>query len=233
MPARTRDDVLTAMADVLGVEGAASSSATELGAHLADRSMLIVLDNCEHVVDAVAELIDVAISYGGTWRIVATTREPLGLRDEHLVPVEPLGAAAAELFVERARRLEPRASWDPANELIVDLCARLDGLPLAVELAAGQVRRWSLAELSRRIVDPPNDCRCRPLAVSLDTRPWARPSSGATRCSMDRSSASSAISRSSPPASSSTPPIRCGRSSTTSRSTRCWLRWWTRASWCV
>ena len=116
--------------------------------------MLIVLDNCEHVIDPVAELVDVALSYGGAWRIIATSREPLGLRDEHLVPVEPLGAAAADLFVDRARRLEPRAAWDPADELIVDLCARLDGLPLAVELAAGQVRRWSLAELSRRIVDP-------------------------------------------------------------------------------
>jgi predicted ATPase/DNA-binding CsgD family transcriptional regulator len=154
VPARTADDVLTTVADALGVEGAASRSTTELGAHLADRTMLIVLDNCEHVIDPVAELVDVALSSGGRWRVIATTREPLGLRDEHLVPVDPLGAAAAELFVERARRLEPRVSWDPHDELIVDLCARLDGLPLAVELAAGQVRRWSLAELSRRIVEP-------------------------------------------------------------------------------
>jgi predicted ATPase/DNA-binding CsgD family transcriptional regulator len=154
VPARTADDVLTTVADALGVEGAASRSAAELGSHLADRTMLMVLDNCEHVIDPVAELVDVALSSGGRWRIIATTREPLGLRDEHLVPVDPLGAAAPELFVERARRLEPRVSWDARDELIVDLCARLDGLPLAVELAAGQVRRWSLAELSRRIVDP-------------------------------------------------------------------------------
>ena len=154
VPARTADDVLATMADALGIEGAAARTAIELGAHLADRSLLIVLDNCEHVVDPVAELVDAALSYGGTWRIVATSREPLGLRDEHVVPVEPLGPAAADLFVERARKLEPRVTWDPADELIVDLCARLDGLPLAVELAAGQVRRWSLAELSRRIVDP-------------------------------------------------------------------------------
>jgi predicted ATPase/DNA-binding CsgD family transcriptional regulator len=154
VPARSADDVLTTMADALGIEGAAARSAIELGAHVAGRSMLIVLDNCEHVIEPVAALVDTALSGGGTWQIVATSREPLGLRDEHLVPVEPLGPAAAELFVERARRLEPRAAWDPADELIVDLCARLDGLPLAVELAAGQVRRWSLAELSRRIIDP-------------------------------------------------------------------------------
>jgi len=154
VPARTADDVLATMADALGVEGAAARSRGELGAHLADRSVLIVLDNCEHVIAPVAELVDVALSCGGTWRMIATTREPLGLPEEHLVPVDPLGAAAAELFVERARQLEPRASWDSTDERIVDLCARLDGLPLAVELAAGQVRRWSLTELARRIVDP-------------------------------------------------------------------------------
>ena len=63
-------------------------------------------------------------------------------------------AAAAELFVERGRRLEPRTPWDPSDHRVVELCARLDGLPLAVELAAGQVRRWSLAELRRRLDDP-------------------------------------------------------------------------------
>ena len=126
----------------------------ELGAHLADRSMLIVVDNCEHVIDAAAGLIDVALGFGGTWRILATSREPLGLGEEHLVPVEPLGAgAAADLFVERASRLEPRVAWHASDTQIIELCARLDGLPLAVELAAGQVRRWSLAELRRQLGD--------------------------------------------------------------------------------
>ncbi len=154
VPAHTPGDVLRAWADALGVEGDAARSTAELGAHLADRSMLIVMDNCEHVIDAAAGLADVALAGGGTWRILATSREPLGLRDENLVPVEALGAAAAELFVERARRLEPRVAWDASNAQIVDLCARLDGLPLAVELAAGQVRRWSLEELSRQLSDP-------------------------------------------------------------------------------
>jgi predicted ATPase/DNA-binding CsgD family transcriptional regulator len=154
VPARTGGDVLTTIADAFGVDGDASRSSAELGALLAERSMLILLDNCEHVIDPVAELVAVALASGGTWRLLATSREPLGLDDEHLMPIEPLGAAAAELFVERARRLEPRTPWDPADERIVELCARLDGLPLAVELAAGQVRRWSLAELTRRLVDP-------------------------------------------------------------------------------
>ncbi len=162
VPAHTAGDVLGAWADALGVEGDAARSTAELGAHLADRSMLIVVDNCEHVIDAAAELVDVALAGGGTWRILATSREPLGLRDEHLIPVEALGAAAAELFVERARRLEPRVAWDAADAQIVDVCARLDGLPLAVELAAGQVRRWSLDELSRQLRDPANRLPAQP-----------------------------------------------------------------------
>jgi predicted ATPase/DNA-binding CsgD family transcriptional regulator len=153
VPAGTAGDVLRAAADALGVEGDASRSNAELGAYLADRPLLIVLDNCEHVIDAAAELVDAALSCGGSWRIIATSREPLGLSEEHLVPVEPLGADAAELFVQRARRLEPRVAWDASDPHIAELCARLDGLPLAVELAAGQVRRWSLAELSRQLGD--------------------------------------------------------------------------------
>ena len=126
-----------------------SSAGTSLTAQL-----LIVLDNCEHVIDAAAALVDAALDRYGAWRILATSREPLGLREEHVVPVEPLGSAATELFVERARQLEPRVEWDASDPRIADLCARLDGLPLAVELAAGQVRRWSLDELGRRLGGP-------------------------------------------------------------------------------
>ncbi len=162
VPARSAGDVLRTVADALGVQGDAARSSAELSTHLADRSMLIVLDNCEHVIDPAAELVDEALACGGTWRLLATSREPLGLGDEHLVPVEPLGAAAAELFVERARRLEPRTPWDAEDERIVELCSRLDGLPLAVELAAGQVRRWSLAELSGRFNDPARRLPIRP-----------------------------------------------------------------------
>ncbi|HSJ92101.1 MAG TPA: LuxR C-terminal-related transcriptional regulator [Ilumatobacter sp.] len=151
VPARGASDVLQAMADALGIEGAASASSTELGHHLADRSALIVLDNCEHVVDAVARIVHVALGHGGTWHVLATSREPLGLTGEHLVPIDPLADAAAELFVERARQSEPRAVWDVSDPRITDLCDRLDGLPLALELAAGQLRRWSLDELSSRL----------------------------------------------------------------------------------
>lgn len=154
VPARTPGDVLRTITDAMGVDGEASRSSHDLGRHLATRTALIVLDNCEHVVGHVAELLHVALGQGGSSHVLATSREPLGLGEEHLVPIEPLGDAAAELFVERARRSDPRTDWDPSDERIVDLCARLDGLPLALELAAGQLRRWSLDELRRRLADP-------------------------------------------------------------------------------
>jgi predicted ATPase/DNA-binding CsgD family transcriptional regulator len=153
--AHTGVDVLRATADALGVDGEAARAGTELGLHLADRSLLIVLDNCEHVIDHAAELVDAVLGVAGPCHVLATSREPLGLVDEHLVPVEPLGIdAAAALFVERARRLEPRAPWDPSDGDVIELCARFDGLPLAVELAAGQARRWTLAQLRRRLDEP-------------------------------------------------------------------------------
>ena len=153
VPARGPGAVLQAVADALGIEGAVSASSVELGRHLAGRSALIVLDNCEHVVDDVARFVHLAFGHGGSWHVLATSREPLGLTGEHLVPIEPLGEAAAELFVERARQSEPRVVWDATDPRIADLCSRLDGLPLALELAAGQLRRWSLDELRRRLVD--------------------------------------------------------------------------------
>lgn len=162
VPARSEDDVLDAFAAGLGVEGDAARSGIDLGRHLADRQVLLVVDNCEHVVDAAADLLHAMLGCGTGWHVLSTSREPLGLGDEHLVPIEPLGATAADLFVHRARQMEPRVTWDPADPQIVELCDRLDGLPLAVELAAGQLRRWSLPELRRRLDDPASPLPARP-----------------------------------------------------------------------
>lgn len=172
VPARGAGDVVRAVADALGIEGAPSASGAELGRHLTDRSVLVVLDNCEHVVDDVARFLHAALGHGGRWHVLATSREPLGLTGEHLVPVEPLGASAVELFVVRARQSEPRVAWDAADPRIIDLCERLDGLPLALELAAGQLRRWSLDELRNRLVDralPDRPTRGEPRHQSMDT----------------------------------------------------------------
>ena len=161
VPARTVADVVRSIAAGLGVEGDTARSAAALAEYVAPRQTLVVLDNCEHVIDAAAAFVDAVMAAGGRAHVLATSREPLGLPDEHLVPVDPLGAAAAQLFAERAHRAEPRVDWDPADPRIVEICARLDGLPLALELAAGQLRRWSLAELSRRLSDAGNDLLTR------------------------------------------------------------------------
>ena len=90
---------------------------------------------------------------GETARILATSREPLGLIGEHLWPLGPLHDDGPALFVERARAAEPRVHWDPADPAVIELCRRLDDVPLALELAAGQLRRFDLDELKRRLDD--------------------------------------------------------------------------------
>jgi predicted ATPase/DNA-binding CsgD family transcriptional regulator len=102
------------------------------------RAMLLVLDNCEHVLDEVGGLVEALLRAGGRLRILATSRERLGVTGEeaHAVPPLPLGSAAETLFLDRARALD--RSFAAAPALVTDACARLDGLPLAIELAAAR-----------------------------------------------------------------------------------------------
>ncbi|HEX8803318.1 MAG TPA: winged helix-turn-helix domain-containing protein, partial [Acidimicrobiales bacterium] len=148
-----RADVTRAVAEAAGVEGAASESAERVADHLAQRPVLLVLDNCEHVLDRSARLVDRMLGHGGPARVLATSREVLGVPGEHVWPLGPLHGAGPALFVERARAAEPRVAWDPADPAVVDLCRRLDDVPLALELAAGQLRRFDLDELARRLDD--------------------------------------------------------------------------------
>jgi predicted ATPase/DNA-binding winged helix-turn-helix (wHTH) protein len=157
--ASSTGDVVRALSDAAGVEGDASRSVERLAEHLAARRLLIVLDNCEHVLGPASDLADRLLSAGTSAHVVATSREPLGAHGEHVRPLDPLDADGPVLFVERARQAEPRIHWDAGDPAIVDLCRRLDGLPLALELAAGQLRRWDFAELSRQLED-----RLTPLA---------------------------------------------------------------------
>jgi predicted ATPase/DNA-binding winged helix-turn-helix (wHTH) protein len=145
------EDLTRLLADAAGVEGDPARSTEVLAANLGGRQVLVVLDNCEHVLDAAAGLVEQIVAGGPVARVLATSREPLGVYEEQLWPLDPLTGAAAELFVERARQAEPRVRWDPADAAVTSLCARLDGLPLALELAAGQLRRWDFAELVRRL----------------------------------------------------------------------------------
>ena len=144
-------DVARAVAEAAGLEGDASRSVDGVAAHLSGRPLLLVLDNCEHVLERCAELVDRMLAADLSAHILTTSREPLRVAGEHVWPLSPLTDAGPLLFVERARAAEPRVLWDPADPAVIELCHRLDNLPLALELAAGQLRRFDLAELSRRL----------------------------------------------------------------------------------
>jgi predicted ATPase/DNA-binding winged helix-turn-helix (wHTH) protein len=134
-------------------QGDVTRAVERLADHLANRPVLLVLDNCEHVRERSAELVDRILDRGDTAQVVATSREPLGVGGEHVWPLGPLHDAGPALFVERARAAEPRVRWDPADPAVIELCRRLDDVPLALELAAGQLRRFDLDELNRRLDD--------------------------------------------------------------------------------
>jgi predicted ATPase/DNA-binding SARP family transcriptional activator len=123
--------------------------------HLAGRSLVVVLDNCEHVIGEAAALADTLLGAVPGLRLIATSREPLGIPGEVLVPVGGLApSAAAELFADRARAVRPGfLAIGQAADVIEDICRRLDGLPLAVELAAARLRALPLATLAERLGD--------------------------------------------------------------------------------
>ncbi|MGH9279795.1 MAG: ATP-binding protein [Acidimicrobiales bacterium] len=152
-PVPPRADVTRAVADAAGVNGAASETLEGVADHLSSRPVLLVLDNCEHVLDRAAALADRMLERRATARILATSREPLGVGSEHVWPLGPLIDDGPALFVERAWAAEPRVDWDPAHPAVIELCRRLDGVPLAIELAAGQLRRFDLDELNQRLDD--------------------------------------------------------------------------------
>jgi predicted ATPase/DNA-binding SARP family transcriptional activator len=128
---------------------------TRLLEGLADARALLVLDNCEHLIDACAHLADALLARSPRLRIVATSREPLGITGESLFVVPPLAQdPAVRLFADRAGAVSPGFIVDQENlPLVVDIVRRLDGLPLAIELAAARLRTLPLAEISGRLND--------------------------------------------------------------------------------
>ncbi|MQA09339.1 MAG: AfsR/SARP family transcriptional regulator [Pseudonocardiaceae bacterium] len=115
-------------------------------------SALLVLDNCEHVVEGVADLVGALVSTTQDVQVLTTSRAPLGLSSEAVYPLPELNlATAAELFELRARAVRPDVEL-PAHE-VRELCGRLDGLPLAVELAAARVRTMSVPEITWGLAD--------------------------------------------------------------------------------
>jgi predicted ATPase/DNA-binding SARP family transcriptional activator len=128
---------------------------TRLLEGLADTRTLLVLDNCEHLIDACAHLADALLARSPRLRIVATSREPLGITGESLFVVPPLAEdPAVRLFADRAAAVSPEFTLDDETRpLVTDIVHRLDGLPLAIELAAARLRTLPLAEISSRLTD--------------------------------------------------------------------------------
>jgi predicted ATPase/DNA-binding SARP family transcriptional activator len=122
---------------------------------LCDARALIVLDNCEHLVDASAEIVDALLRSCPRITILATSREALGVASETAWLVPPLASAEAiQLFVERARATLPSFTLTKANtDAVTEICRRLDCIPLAIELAAARVRVLSPEQIARRLDD--------------------------------------------------------------------------------
>ena len=149
-----------AVAAVLGITQQPGRSVAEsVAAALEGRVRLLVFDNCEHLLDAAADLIEAILAASATTKIVATSREGLGVADERLWPVPSLDvgagvdSAAVALFVERAQHVSPRFTVGDAGEAaaVVEICRRLDGIPLAIELAASRMAAMTAGEVRDRL----------------------------------------------------------------------------------
>jgi hypothetical protein len=149
-----------AVAAVLGITQQPGKTVSEsVSAALEGRLRLLLIDNCEHVLDAAAELIEAILAASVTVRILATSRERLGVADEQVWPVPALNvaggvdSAAVSLFVDRAHGVAPRFSLAAAEEAgaVVEICRRLDGVPLAIELAASRMASMTAIEVRDRL----------------------------------------------------------------------------------
>ncbi|MGW0199670.1 LuxR C-terminal-related transcriptional regulator [Nonomuraea sp. NPDC003201] len=162
-PARVGDTVLATL-DLR--DQAAADPLARLLAHLRDKRLLIVLDNCEHLLEAASRLVTEIMKAAPGVSVLATSREPLSAPGEHVVPVPPLQLPVAgplarvrqneavTLFVERAVAGSGAFELTAANQAAVaDLCHRLDGLPLAIELAAVRTRVLSAEQILDRLSD--------------------------------------------------------------------------------
>lgn len=150
----------------LGIEVTDRSTMDLVCRVLSDRSMLLVLDNCEHLVDAVAKATLTILKACPNVRVVATSREPLGVPGEILWPTRPLATPpdhpiealdsfeSVELFVDRATGAKADLQLDEGDlASVAEICRRLDGLPLAIELAAVRVRSLPVKEIAARLDD--------------------------------------------------------------------------------
>jgi predicted ATPase/DNA-binding CsgD family transcriptional regulator len=170
--AEIRDPVLVINAVVAALDlrdQAAAQPLPILLSHVRDRELLLVLDNCEHLLEASARLVADVLRAAPDVRVMTTTREPLQAPGEHVIPVPPLGLPTADggeplaqlrqneavaLFTERAAAASGTFELTSSNQAaVVQLCRRLDGLPLAIELAAVRTRVLTAEQILDRLTD--------------------------------------------------------------------------------
>ena len=156
---RSPATVIRALANATGLsERAFQRLDDQLVEELARWHLLLVLDNCEHVAEAVAIIAERLLRETRNVTILATSRERLGIDGEHVWQVRPLaadgpGAPAVRLFLDRARAATPVVRYETEVDAVAALCARLDGLPLAIELAAARLPGTTITELAGNLDD--------------------------------------------------------------------------------
>jgi predicted ATPase/class 3 adenylate cyclase len=153
-PVAHEEMVLVTIAEVLAVSPQSGEPLiTTVLSRLEGKQVLVILDNCEHVVTPVARFVERVAATASEARVLATSREALGLPVEQVRPVPPLAedTDAVELFVQHAVHADP--SFDPGASLqaVHEICRRLDGIPLAIELAAARSRHMSVEQIAERL----------------------------------------------------------------------------------
>jgi non-specific serine/threonine protein kinase len=165
--------VLQSIAAALGLREQVSRPLEQIvSEHVRARQMLLLLDNCEHLLRACESVVERLLGIAPHLRVMATSREPLGIAGEVIWPVPPLSletqrepadagvahfslakqSEAVRLFVERATESLPTFTWTDKNaKVISEICARLEGIPLALELAAARVRVLTLKQIAERL----------------------------------------------------------------------------------
>ena len=163
------DAIALACCEALGLVEQGRPPATVLADHLAPRQVLVVLDNCEHLLPQLGSLVDRLLDRCPDLRVLATSRAPLRVRGESLFVVPPLSVPttsrtdlpgldrvpAVDLFVERASAVNPAFALTDWATAVVSICRRLDGLPLAIELAAAQAAALTPVEIDERLAVSP------------------------------------------------------------------------------
>jgi predicted ATPase/class 3 adenylate cyclase len=148
--------IIPAMAQVFGLQELPFNSLTNLVIdYLRDKKLLLILDNCEHLIEACARIADDLLHQCAGLKILTSSREALGIAGEVSYPVPSLAdSESTQLFVDRARAVNPNFKLTNVNaSSVAQICSRLDGIPLAIELAAARVRLLSPEQIAARLDD--------------------------------------------------------------------------------